>query len=1739
MARRRVNKQLLVILVGGFIVLLGFMWGYWQGRLRTRDPQVYMVKGDELLEQKKYKRAVARYGQATKWAGKRGDTATEVLALVKASEAFPHVETENAIGRALGKLTQAVTKDPNSVLARKARMNFFYELVRDGGHLQSWQRLQQYADDLVEVVSQHPDEEVLDEKGRAHYIRGLATLRVVELRRDPPAEALEARREALEFFIKASEYTPNDVDYCRALVTTHLSIARQLSIMRSPLPKEDRQLAIEQWEMGLNALKEFQKHNPNSGASWVLWTNVQSYVQAWVNSDLRDEVDQDDQLGTGLTDEELVNLYLKTWRDDSVRPSLSETSEALDRLTAEYLQEAQKLDTDIVAVQSSLAVYWRAASRRDVEKVIASLDKAAANESDIISKMGLYLQIAQTYKQDGQTKQALKVAEDAAETPVDLKIIRTGALRMRIYLLHQFCAQTLVELTVQIKGTDESAIKEFNSLLDQAEVHLDESLAIAGTQGIRYSTLIIRGQIAQQRRPRTREHILEAISFYEQARDEMENMGIDTSRRGVLQYANLHVNLARAYSLTTQHGEAEAALSKGIDRLHSIGAGDNINPPIQVLLAEMQLSNRHVAQAEQTLTRVIRKLSDEPLSSDEEQARLMGKALELRVRQYELQDQLDKAMTTLEYVEKHYPQNAEWSLRQQVRLLGIKPNAPITERQAVLQRWITLRPESAAPVALLAELYLRQEQPDKAEALVTRTIAANPQLAEILNQVIATIKQPDRAKIQQMRIDRLMKDDVDPLQRQIGLFQLHREDYSYFSVQAANYKNEGKTVQAQQAEQQASKSNDQAIQALKRGYEIDAHNSRIHESLLFHYIKQKDWANAQKIVDRAEQENWDGVSGLYFRGRLANSKGEDLKLQDPKAAQAEYQTALTYLEEAVQRRPTFFQAWAERARSEALMGRHNDAMNSAQKAAQQNPTSHVAVRVLLEITRNAWLRAKAADNPVSTEKLAKDVYDLAERALALDPNYTRAATFKMAYLDEYDPERAAKERSALLLKDPSNRANLQRLLTIYQQQGKTAQAIEILEELAAKEPDAVELVLVLANSYNQLKQYEQALARLLPASQRWPEQLNVAAMLASTYQRKGEPDKARASLQAFLIRSKEEDQANVYRFLGTLETQLGRHDRAIAAFQQAISRIKKYHPQEMAMLTDLARLMFNSGARPEAIRTLLPLAEEDDPYAIRMLVELYRRNGESAESIKWAKRALAQSPESAQLKMILAGAFLAGGEPDQAQGLLEEAIEQLQNDPKAADAYIMLSGAYSMQQEYKTAIRRLEEGIQSGVNHPNMRMELANRYIFEGRTDAAAAEYRKVLNKYPNNKRVRHALATMWIRLGRYAQAESTLEKGRETQPEEYVWSEQLSSLWLRRTDKPRQQRHDEALRHAQDAMNKADKSVASVASVMAVLNIRGEYARCVEFYEQVTEDQKHSYRVLMALAAAEYGRWRQAKSPSEDGRSAMSKQDLDRLARRATALYLQALAKSGDDTSSYLTVMRGLVALHSLDEVIEATQMRTNANTQDIHNRVLLAMLLNTRANQRIGTNQTSAANADLNRAAGLLQALAARRDIAPAVRVAVYQQLAGAYTNMGMEDRCIELYEKVLTLRPNDVAVLNNLSYILANNYNRPKEALKYVERALQHRPGEPNLLDTYGWALFKDGQTGRAIDELQRSVGIQPSPITYYHLGVALEQSGEKQRALQALREAEQLLKSNPTGKEDIRQKINSLIEKVKKE
>jgi len=1732
MARRRINRRLLLILVGGLIVLIGFGWGWWQGRLRQRDPLPYLERGDALFQQGHYQEAASQYSQANSWAGRKGNTATQAVALVKLSKVLPHLETEHAVFQALAALNQAVSKDPTSIDVRKELLELQYQLIRDSGSLEGWQNIKQYADNLAELDSHN---------ARANYLAGLATLNVAEIRRESDSSILTSRQQALLYFQKACEYSPESVEYCRALAQMHLSIASLISWMRTPLPEGDRQLVIDHWYKANHVIRQFLILKPDSGAAMVLLAGVLDLPRDLANRDLRDRVAEQSAATKTLSDQELLEAYFEAFGQDSPRPALTGVIAAIDRLTYDYIQAAQKLNTDQLAVQLAVADYWFKPTRRDLGKVVIALQKAATLEQDVVTKLQYYLQIADICSQDAQRDRALKVCDEALDLAksVDLKIVRASALRGTIYSLNIFAARTLLDLAGQVRGTDSNSDEQVNTLLARADRHLEDAQAIIEVRTIGYGTLIIRGKIAEIRRPRSRENLREAIRLYEQARDMMESGGLRGQPRYILEYVNLQASLALAYGFDGQPGAAEDTLTKGFEtiRQFSPASPPPVNPAVMLYLIDLQLDNAHVEKAEQSITDLITQLSAGTSLSEQENTALLAEALNRRVRQYQLQDKTEEALQTARYIEQHFANNAIWAISKQIQILDRK-SAPQAEMEVLLKRWIELSSDSPVPLALLAELYLQYDQREKAVKLLDDAVTQHPQLQEFLSQIRQMVAEPDPQKRREIQ-ERRIQDIADPLQRQLSWYQLYRANYSYYSRQATNYKQEGKLELAQKAQEQALQTSDLALQALQRAYEIQPDQPGIYEPLLAYYLTRSDWQEAQKLVDRAKEKNWDGVGGLYFLGRLYNAKGGALRAKGEAAAEQEFQQALKSLEQAVRDRQTFYQAWAEKSRAETNLSLYDAALQSASKAVQLNPNNILTIQALLEVTAVNWRKAAAADDLVIAENAAKQVYQLAQRVLTLQPENEWAKQFRLAYFDNYAYDEALKERLAMLKEDPSNRENLQGIIRIYQLQHQTAQLEQLLVSLVDQQPDSFDLIILLSRFYIQEKQYDRALQRLLPARQRWPDRLELAALLAETYRLIDQPQDAIACMQQFLATTTEGERWLAYRALGVLYGQLGNQDKAVEAFRQAVSSVRKNQPQNYRAICDLAQMIFPN-AQQEALDIVLPLAEKDNQDTIQTLVRLYGNRGQREEAVKWAQKGVALAPESTDSKITLAGALLDADKPNQAQQILEATIKQLQGNSQAlALPYTMLADAYSLQKQYDTAIRVLEEAVAAGVNYPRVRFALAGYYRFQGKFEEASHQYRLVLERYAGNVEARSELAKSLIRQESFSQAADVLEEGRSVQPKEYRWPQQLLALWLNRKDQPFKERYSKALQFALEANTKSGNEPDTVVEIMAVLNIGGEYQRCVDFYQSdVPEKYKDDYRILLGLARAQIGRWRRGKFPPP-GTPPMNNTELERLKNQAVSLLYQVLDNSGDDMQASAEAMNGLEALLGLDTVIESAQASLNNNSQDPRSRIFLVSLLNRRGWQRLRNNQPELVKADMNQAIELLQALITGPEVSVVIKRRAYGQLAQAYTSLQEYEQAKEAYLSLLKVWPNNVQALNNVAYILSDVLNRPQEALGYIEVALWQNPQEANLLDTYGWTLFKAGQRDRAILELRRSVAIRPSGMNYYHLGVVLKEVGERRLALSALREAAKLLENDPIGERDIGEQLRMLIAELEKE
>jgi tetratricopeptide (TPR) repeat protein len=98
-----------------------------------------------------------------------------------------------------------------------------------------------------------------------------------------------------------------------------------------------------------------------------------------------------------------------------------------------------------------------------------------------------------------------------------------------------------------------------------------------------------------------------------------------------------------------------------------------------------------------------------------------------------------------------------------------------------------------------------------------------------------------------------------------------------------------------------------------------------------------------------------------------------------------------------------------------------------------------------------------------------------------------------------------------------------------------------------------------------------------------------------------------------------------------------------------------------------------------------------------------------------------------------------------------------------------------------------------------------------------------------------------------------------------------------------------------------------------------------------------------------------------------------------------------------------------------------------------------------------------------------------------------------------------KALEFQPDNPMILNFIGYSWANQGVNLDKALDYTRRAAAMRPDDGYILDSYGWALYRNGQFGQALELMEKAVDQVPGDSTILdHLGDAYWQTGRKQEA-----------------------------------
>jgi tetratricopeptide (TPR) repeat protein len=111
----------------------------------------------------------------------------------------------------------------------------------------------------------------------------------------------------------------------------------------------------------------------------------------------------------------------------------------------------------------------------------------------------------------------------------------------------------------------------------------------------------------------------------------------------------------------------------------------------------------------------------------------------------------------------------------------------------------------------------------------------------------------------------------------------------------------------------------------------------------------------------------------------------------------------------------------------------------------------------------------------------------------------------------------------------------------------------------------------------------------------------------------------------------------------------------------------------------------------------------------------------------------------------------------------------------------------------------------------------------------------------------------------------------------------------------------------------------------------------------------------------------------------------------------------------------------------------------------------------------------------------------------------------------RARESYLRALENGMRSADLYNGLAWVqVESGLGEPAKAVEYAQTALTMRPNDPDVLDTYGWALQHAGRSQEALHYLERAYAAKPQMYCiHYHLGMAYLSVGRRELAEQHLR------------------------------
>jgi tetratricopeptide (TPR) repeat protein len=526
-------------------------------------------------------------------------------------------------------------------------------------------------------------------------------------------------------------------------------------------------------------------------------------------------------------------------------------------------------------------------------------------------------------------------------------------------------------------------------------------------------------------------------------------------------------------------------------------------------------------------------------------------------------------------------------------------------------------------------------------------------------------------------------------------------------------------------------------------------------------------ANNQAVSrERREQAYAKLLEGQRFTWNLLRSRSQA-------AIAANVRQAKQAFRQAVEFDPTLAEAYTALAELTVMAPPHDadEAIALAEIAVKLNPDHFGARRILARLNTHKSGLGKGELNPEFTAKAISGWKEITR----LDPRFAEGWAFLSAF---YEAQGKTAERIDALNRwlgsaTPIDTGFYQNVFgreeTLTPDRAtvklgsaliavrREKEAVEILSRAIADNPQNDEAIELLRQALESTDAGNSAVAieSLQQAVFANPENISLIQFLAQIQAdggRVGEAAKTLREAAAKIEPTNKNAAAALQIKLGDIYAESDRHDEAIAAYQNALllrgiekGNVVSDDARDFAInvYDKIIRIYKNTNRTAEAktfIENSRPVFGDDDLFADRQIIEMFRETGKKQEALQAVRAARVRFPDDYSLLRIEASILTELGRVDEGVKLIQPLIGKQTQIPSVMTDdfvnYLFISGLYSQAKRGKEAIEAANQAYsisRDSERRQIARLTLATAQQMSGDFKSAETTLRDILKQSPGN----------------------------------------------------------------------------------------------------------------------------------------------------------------------------------------------------------------------------------------------------------------------------------------------------------------------------------------------------------------------------------------------------------------------